>query len=317
MSFKKLLADKLPSFVIDSLKKVLRKDFKNITKVSELVSPYLPQVTCIDVGASYYPHVKWHLFLNSENTQWIAVEPNAENLFYVDDWKNPAKIQTVETGLSQAGGPQTLYVTNIDSGSSLLEPVIHGGMEHRINESLKDYLFPFERVIIDTLTIADVMKLAPVGNPIIVKLDTQGTELSILRGAKKYFSASRVVGVEMESTLLAQPLMNGSAKFWEACEYLEEQGFELIDINVIRAPSKTKAKAKTYLNECDAVFALRRDIAALLPTSHRIALLSFYLSYDLLEEAISIFEDDTEIQSFFASNGGNPEVILATMKRLT
>jgi hypothetical protein len=42
--------------------------------------------------------------------------------------------------------------------------------------------------------------------------------------------------------------MNGSIKFWGVCEYLEEKGFELIDINVIRAPSKTKAKAKSYLN---------------------------------------------------------------------
>jgi len=36
MSFKKLLVDKLPSFIIDSLKKVFRKEFKNITKVSKL-----------------------------------------------------------------------------------------------------------------------------------------------------------------------------------------------------------------------------------------------------------------------------------------
>ena len=49
-------------------------------RISKLLSPYLPAVICVDVGASYYPHSKWLAFLNSTATQWLAVEPNEANI---------------------------------------------------------------------------------------------------------------------------------------------------------------------------------------------------------------------------------------------
>jgi FkbM family methyltransferase len=281
------------------------KRFRTRDKLGNSIAPILPSCVCIDVGASYYPHMNWWLFLRSPLTQWIAVEPNKDNLGYTNSWSYLAKIKTVSTGLSRTGGNQTLYVTNVDSGSSLLEPVISENMKYRVKDKGYAYFFPINKVQIDTVTLASIVDGENPEYPVFVKLDTQGTELSILQGAEMLLQNKRIVGIEMESTLLAEPLMRGSAKFWEACQYLEGMGFELLGIKPIIATSNLNIKnpkGNRYLNECDAIFALRWDIVSTLPMTYRISLLGFYITYGYYEEAILAIDRDNDIQSYFVFN---------------
>lgn len=283
-------------------------------RVSRLLSPYLPASICVDVGASYFPHTKWLQFLNAPNTQWLAVEPNEANLSYTKSWIWPCQVVTCTSGLSYEGGTQTLYVTNVDSGSSLLPPEITPSMEHRIPNS--SYLFPVTEVKIETLTLVQSLAGLSATAPILIKLDTQGTELSILRGARSLFDSQRIVGIEMESTLLAQPVMKGSGKFWQACEFLEQQGFELLHIKPIAAPTRSNHKRperNTWLNECDAVFALRQDIVDRLSVEYRTSLLAFYLTNLFYEEALLLLERDTELVDFLRTRGCNIDALSKLM----
>lgn len=284
-------------------------------RVSKLLSPHLPAAVCVDVGASYYPHGKWLAFLNAPATQWLAVEPNEDNIGYVKSWIWPCKVSACTTGLSREGGAQTLHVTNIDSGSSLLPPEIPASMKHRVRNL--DYFFPVTPRKIDTLTLGQAIAGLPATPPIFVKLDTQGTELSILQGAQALFDARRIVGIEMESTLLAQPVMKGSGKFWQACEYLEAGGFELLHIKPIPAVGRSgrlRAGRNTYLNECDAVFALRQDIAAQLSVEYRVGLLAFYLTNLFYEEVLSVLERDTEVADFLRRQGCRLDDLVSLLK---
>jgi FkbM family methyltransferase len=268
-------------------------------RLSRLLSPFLPQLVCVDVGASYFPHGKWLLFLNAPKTQWLAVEPNAANIEYAKSWRWACEITTCTTGLSRDGGMQTLYITNVDSGSSLLPPEIPSSMKHRVSNI--DYFFPVKEKSINTLKLVQALDGMSDTAPVFVKLDTQGTELSILQGAQVLLDARRIVGIEMESTLLAQPVMKGSGKFWEACEYLEGQGFELVHLKPITAVSQTGKN--TFLNECDAVFALRNDIVAQLPVEYRVSLIVFYLVNLLYEEALSMLLRDDGAAEFLQRQG--------------
>jgi FkbM family methyltransferase len=285
-------------------------------RVSKLLSPYLPAAVCVDVGASYYPHGKWLAFLNAPRTQWLAVEPNEPNIGYVKSWVWPCQVSACTTGLSRDGGIQTLYVTNVDSGSSLLPPEITPSMKHRVSNL--DYFFPVSERRIQTLTLVQVLAGLSSSAPVFVKLDTQGSELSILQGAQPLFDKRRIVGIELESTLLAQPVMKGSGKFWQACEYLESQGFELLHIKPIHAlprhPVRSKAPQYTYLNECDAVFALRPDLATELAVEYRLGLLAFYVTNLFYEEALSMLERDAGVAEFLYHNGGRPDALTATLK---
>jgi FkbM family methyltransferase len=273
-------------------------------RVANLIGPALPETICVDVGASYYPHVKWLVFLNAPNTRWVAVEPNVKNLGYLQDWEWPCQISSCAVGLSREGGEQTLYVTNVDSGSSLLPPEIPMSMKHRVTNL--DYFFPVVKRQIETITLPQAIAELPQTSPIFIKLDTQGTELSILQGAKSLFNANRIVGIEMESTLLAEPFMKGAGKFWQACEYLEGMGFELLHVTPIAAAGKTgkiEQNRKTYLNECDAVFALRRDVIKTMTVEHRIGLLAFYLTYFFYEEALALIDEESDVPEFLRYRG--------------
>ncbi|MEP7056215.1 MAG: FkbM family methyltransferase [Caldimonas sp.] len=284
--------------------KYLARRHSATARLSALMGKCLPELTCVDVGASYYPHPKWRLLLESPATQWIAVEPNVANISYTEKWEWPCQVSAVTTGLSLTGGRQTLYVTNVDSGSSLLEPRIPESQSHRFLN--RDYFFPVRERSIETLTLLDVLKSRRETMPVFVKLDTQGTELSILTGAEPALAKRQIVGIELESTLLAQPVMQGAGKFWEACRYLEAFGFELLDIKVIRGPSRqaqSRPRANTFLNECDAVFALRRDVAKDLPVEYRSALLAFYLCNKLFDESHDLLEQDFEMRSALRAHG--------------
>lgn len=305
-----------------AVRRMIPQAFKNFLRqgtlpwrVSRLLSPYLPAAVCVDVGASYYPHGKWLTFLNAPKTQWLAVEPNEANIGYVKSWSWPSQVSACTTGLSRGGGTQTLYVTNVDTGSSLLPPEIPASMKHRVTNL--DYFFPVTERRIDTLTLVQALGGLSATAPVFVKLDTQGTELSILQGAQALFDTRRIVGIEMESTMLAQPVMKGSGKFWQACEYMEQQGFELLHVKPIHAPrrsGRSRPQLYTFLNECDAVFAMRPDVAAALPVEYRTSLLAFYLTNLFYEEALSLLERDAEVTGFLRGQGCSVDALLATLK---
>jgi FkbM family methyltransferase len=299
MSFAQTLSRNTPQALKDLVKSLSRS-----RRISRHLSSVLPATICVDVGASYYPHTRWHTFLSAPKVHWVAVEPNEANLAYLKNWSYPCRVTAFKTGLSRDGGPQTLHVTNVDSGSSLLPPVIAASMEHRFPN--RDYFFPVKEKTIETTTLEQVVRDQPDGAPVFVKLDTQGTELSILQGAAALFRERRIVGIEMESTLLAEPIMEGAGKFWQACQYLESQSFELLHIKPIQGPSQVARSGRpiqTFPNECDAVFALRQDVARQLPVESRVALLAFYVTNDLLDEALAMLERDRETADFLRRHG--------------
>lgn len=296
--------------------KRLSKTYSSRHKISIEISKILPSISCIDIGASYYPHPAWEIFRRSENTFWVAVEPNVKNLFYIKDWQYSAKVIPIKMGLSEKGGKQILYVTNIDSGSSLYEPVIEKNMEHRI-PSL-DYFFPLKEVEIDTLTINDVVqKLKSSTDPITIKIDTQGTEFSILRALEEKVIKTRLICIELESTLLATPLMKGSSHFFEIQEFFQRHGFELVyfkPIPLLSPVSNKELQGSTILNECDAVFLLRSDEIRKRGIDFQLSIVGCYISYALYGEALVLLK---HILESIDSNNSKFPIIKELIKLLS
>jgi hypothetical protein len=111
--------------------------------------------------------------------------------------------------------------------------------------------------------------------------------------------------------------MKGSGRFWQACEFLEAQGFELLHIKPIAASARTgrvRRGTNTYLNECDAVFAVRPDVATLLPVEHRVALLGFYLTYQFYEEGLSLLERDVTVGKYLEERGVSSEELKGMLR---
>ena len=70
----------------------------------------------------------------------------------------------------------------------------------------------------------------------------------------------------------------------------------------------------TCLNECDAVFSLRQEVAAGLSVEYRTSLLAFYLTNLFYEEALSLLERDAEVADFIRVQGCSVDTLLATLK---
>ena len=278
----------------------------------------LPVTNCVDVGASYYPHTSWWLFLGSSNSNWVAVEPNEQNLSYLQHWPWKAKSRAVVMGLSEHGGKQVLHLTNVDSGSSLLEPIIPPSMKHRLGEAGEKYFFPVKKVEIETRTLSAVID--QVGDyPTIIKLDTQGSELSILKSAINGTTTSRIVGIEIECSLLSDPVYKDSPRLWDVALYLENLGFELVGLDVFPRRSRSKKisnSPKLLVHECDAIFARKHNLILNESIESRAALMAFYVTNNFYQEALLSLQSDAPLCEYLEGRGLTVVELLTTLRKM-
>lgn len=258
----------------------------------------------VDVGASYYPNPRWFHFLQLSNFEFVAIDPNDENLNYLDTWRNKAATRRIPKAISGSGGVKTLYKTNVDSGSSLYKPNYVGSNLIRLGEGPRDYLFPFEEKKIDTSTLIDAVQLDLEIRPITIKLDVQGAELDILKGAESILDKGQVILVEVEASLLTNPLMLGSTKFFELESFMREKNFDLIDLKPIFSSGWKKRSIRRgngVLNECDAVYALDPNLILRNDLNFRKAAFMTFVIYGFQEQAVALAKSDTDLRQAILS----------------
>lgn len=267
-------------FVIISL---LDKKQRNKYKIQKLVSKILPESSVYDIGASYFPHGKWNIFRGSAGVNWIAVDPNEENLSYTKKWNYNSKIITVPRALSPRGGSRILYKTNIDSGSSLKRPEINENWKHRVNI---EYFFPLKEIQVDTLGINELMYQYGNTNPCCMKIDIQGLEFDLIKAIDKK-NLKNVLAFELENTMQAIPIMKGSAQFDTVYNFMINNDFELALIDPISSTDVSinkNFKSSFILNECDFVFVSRFDTIPKKSIDECFFMLGVYYSYNLFAE---------------------------------
>jgi FkbM family methyltransferase len=289
---------------IQFIKKQLRKfkflyiirDYFSIPKLEKVITSFLPECNCIDVGASYFEHSKWRVFLESKKTNWIAVDPNAHNLSYLKNWRWKSNLKVVDQGLSQNGGEVTLYVTNVDSGSSIKKPKLSDSMKLRLDD--ESYFFPYKEKKIITKSLKVLIEENYNPNPFFIKLDTQGTELDILKGADLFFKKFQILGVELETCLLAQPCYENANKFTDVINFFEEKGYELININVFDLYSATNDTNgdNFFPNETDVVFLPRLDIIKNLSLNYKLSIVGFMYSYKLYNQIEYLIKHNLDLK---------------------
>lgn len=260
-----------------------------------VIAKKLIDVVCVDLGASYFPHTRWLVFLEAPGVDWIAVDPMAENLGYREKWPWPCELETVAMAISGTGGNRTFYRANVDSGSSLLEPrpIDQFSDAYRLDEKSQRYMFPISQVSIKTITLNDIVATKP-SKYLLLKMDTQGSELEILKGSSNLLRDHRVVLIELETSLLVERRYLDAPSLCEVSEWLVAMGFEILRVFPCR-PDK-----KRIDSEADVVFALRRELVLKEGLSARAALYAAYLSYGLTFEANDLLRVDHELSQFLA-----------------
>jgi FkbM family methyltransferase len=168
--------------------------------------------------------------------EWRALGPDASLIGFDADPVECARLnETVPDGareryepiaLGATDGPATLHVTADPQCSSLYPP--DEEYVRRYPELWRHAPRSTQTVVTSTLdTWAEHAGAGPVD---ALKIDVQGAELDVLRGAQRNLASVRLLELEVEF----QPLYRGQPLFGDVDEYLRERGFTLWRLREIK-----------------------------------------------------------------------------------
>lgn len=172
---------------------------------------------CIDVGAY---HGEWALMFRSvfpeANVLMVEAQGAKEVLLRGLAQSSHGHLEYAMAVLGDEDGKEVVFY-EMETGSSFCEEQSH---------------FPRQAVTKAIVTLETLLESRPgFINPSMVKLDTQGSELSILRGCPNLLRTVDVVLLEV--SLVATN--RGAASFAEVIAFLDSAGFALFDIcNLLR-----------------------------------------------------------------------------------
>lgn len=212
-------------------------------------------LTLADVGASYFLPDTWNYLLPLPTTRFVLFDPVGQNLAYAKQLP-PERVTVIPVALSRTGGAAELFLANTDSGSSLLPPHPWPGRP-AINH---DYFFPLRIVDIETRTLASCLDQHRIDAIHAIKLDTQGSELDIVKGLDAGRLRSLLLA-EMEVSMDSQPVMLGGAKLPEVIAFFESNGFRFVNTRIARRGLDATgcvgprfASTLATQHECDVLF---------------------------------------------------------------
>lgn len=231
---------------MDSIIKILEEH-----KISEL--------TFVDVGAK--DKLEFIKELKSITTLH-AFEPNPDEYNKLKTrYKNKIfkGLHINKKGLSDFNGIAEFNVTKHNSMSSLLDTDVENYEKHFGNysefNSWRDNIKVEKKINVELLTVDDYFQNNPNGIDFL-KIDTQGSELSILRGAGNLLRDKKINVIKVEVSTI--PIYKNQALFSEIDVFMREHGYVLVDFIAYRDEVKLALKSQKahYAPSGDAIYVL-------------------------------------------------------------
>ncbi len=150
----------------------------------------------------------------------VGFEPDAEECERLrHHYRERPWVQIVAEALGASPGPATLHVTREPGSSSLYPPLDDVIDRHpRLEMQREVQAQPIELITLDDWCAGNGFARAD-----LLKLDTQGSELDILRGAQRSLESVDVVETEVEFN----PMYDGQPLFGDIDRFLRDRGFVL------------------------------------------------------------------------------------------
>ncbi|HWE35738.1 MAG TPA: FkbM family methyltransferase [Isosphaeraceae bacterium] len=172
----------------------------------------------VDVGCRWGLDETWAAF--GPHIRRIGFDPDAEECARLERLNGEgARVRFVPAGLGPAVGSSRLHLTREPACSSLYPPDLEA-MRQRPELSCIE---PTGTATIPLTTLDAWAATDGLDRVDILKLDTQGSELDILRGSERLLPTVRAIEVEVEFN----PIYRGQPLFGDVDRFLRDRGFVL------------------------------------------------------------------------------------------
>lgn len=158
-------------------------------------------------------------------SQFLRIFPEAK-IYTVDcapkaievlerDFGNNERVQIVPLAFDNVGLTLPFYVCQMSGSSSL----------HPITRTFAQETCTTETIQVKTITLDEYCKQLVIPHVDLLKIDTEGHDLRVLRGARRMLEEHRISFVHVE--LLFFPYYQFQCWYYEVAGYLEEHGYAL------------------------------------------------------------------------------------------
>ncbi|HUI83544.1 MAG TPA: FkbM family methyltransferase [Candidatus Binatia bacterium] len=195
------------------------------------------RLTLIDIGARWGAHERWLPL--ARVAEILCFEPDPEECRRLEA-ATPPNVRYLPIGLSDANEERDLFVTLEPACSSNFEPIpeLH---EHYPGLTI---IRRIKKTTMSCRRLDDVLMEQGVGPVAAMKLDTQGSELSIMKGGKRALAKCALVDIEVEFN----PIYRRQPLFCDVDRFLRDHGFVLWRFeNLVHYPTESLPSAQAAM----------------------------------------------------------------------
>jgi len=286
--FKKIIKNLLELYLKKKLKSYISIVKKDLLENEKYIA--------IDVGAALGIQRWWYEVL--EFATIYAYEPHKESAKELEQLYANYDYSVFNEALDQESTVKDIYLTNVRTGSSLLKP----NEEYIYNNP--NYILPYTIDSIKTVATGESLVHHNILDVDLMKIDTQGTELNILKGLSPEY-LNKLLAIEFEAGLpggyINQP------NFLDVHIFMKENNFDLFDLRSARGtvyfkkdPGYLKSKKVSQkIHEVDVLYF--KDLQYVLNQQSKSKLrklLISYCVYSFFDEALYALEQSKYYQIF-------------------
>ena len=193
-----------------------------------------------------------------------------------------ARFRVIPLYVGNQIGEKDFHIYNSPGESSSLYPDKYFAKAFNSNLAIK------KTVLVNESTLDEIASQNSL-NPDFIKVDTQGTELDILKNADN--AIKECLMIESEAEII--PIYSGQSLLHDVSSFLYEKDFQILYLNRVFTQKKySKKSCRGQLIFVDALYGITVKKALTLPIEKQLKYCCLLINYGLIDSAIELHDSN-------------------------